>query len=89
MILESLTDQLGRVLKCGDMVCYPVRAGSAMWMVTGWIISMDCVGERIKIRVGKAAYDNDLNFDWRARQAWVTRLDRVTKCGPYPRSGNP
>ena len=56
-------DFFGLLIEKGDMVVYPVRKGSRMWMVSGLV---DELGEgRIKVDVSGR------------KPAWVTALDRV------------
>ena len=59
----SNADFLGWLIHVGDTVVYPVRQGSAMWLVEA------CV---LEVKIGRIKVEAEGQ-----KPSWVSRLDRV------------
>ena len=66
-IITDLMDRRGNLIDVGDVVCYPVRKGSSMWMKDITVTDVDVHLGRIK-----GTNENE-------RIVTVTKLSRVTK----------
>jgi len=72
--MNKPTDFLGREIKAGDLVVYPVRRGSRMWLN--------------KLTVTQALDDTLMGFSPEGRRIKITNLDNVVVVD-FPSSETP